>query len=288
MRVTSTSMLLQTVRNLRTGQAAVQRAQAEAMTGRRVRTLSDDPLDAGQILRLEGEVRDLDQFARNGSSANVRLATEDAVLTSLRGVLARARTAAIGATMDDPAAPERQNALQEVRHLIEQAISLGNTRVGGEYIFAGVNTGTPAFAADGTYQGFGLPRTVQVDRGVNVTVNHTGDQVLSSAITALNALADRLALGTADDIRALQTSLDTVANGVLGAQAEVGSRQLQVKLAGQDLAQRSVTLLDLRDALRQADPAESAVRLNAAQSALERAYAVVGKVFSTSLIDHLR
>jgi flagellar hook-associated protein 3 FlgL len=276
------------MRHLRSGAAVLQDAQTAAASGRRIRTVSDDPLDAAQVMRLEGEVRDLDRYVRNGVTARVRLSTEDTVLSSVRTVLARARAVAMATKADDPASPERRAAVAEIQALRDQLIALGNTTVGGESIFAGGLTTQPAFRADGTYQGDSTVRLTEIDRGVLVAVNHTGDQVLSPAIDAIDALNHELALGTPAGIESTVPRLIAAETDVLAAQSEVGARLLQIKQAGEDLGRRSATLLDQRDRLRDADPAESAVRLAAAQTALERAYAVVGRVFSTSLVDYLR
>ena len=40
--------------------------------------------------------------------------------------------------------------------------------------------------------------------------------------------------------------------------------------------------------LRDVDPAEASIKAVMAQSALERAYAAIGKVMSTNLLDYLR
>jgi flagellar hook-associated protein 3 FlgL len=288
MRITNSMMLLNAMRDLRTGQGTLFDAQNAAITGRRIRTVSDDPIDAAQVMRLEREARDLDQFVRNGASAQVRLSTEDTVLSSVRSVLARAKSLAMGTSSDDPASPDRTAALADVRALRDQLISLGNTTVAGESIFAGGQTLQPAFRADGTYQGDGTVRQAEIDHGVLLDLNHTGDQVLSPAIAALDQLEQQLQSGTAADVQATVAPLISSDNGVLAAQAQVGSRLLQVKQAGEDLARRTATMLDQRDRLRDVDPAEAAVRVTAAQSALERAYAVVGRVFSTSLVDYLR
>lgn len=288
MRITSSTMLANAIRQLRAGQVTLDRAQLEAASGRRVRTLSDDPVAASRIMRLEGEVRDLDQFVRNGASATTRLSTEDTVLNSIRTVLADARKVAIGVQSDDPTSEERQSALREITHMLDEIISLANTRVGEEYIFSGDATDQPAFLPDGSYGGSNTTRTVEIDRGVRMQVNHLGSAVVSPTIQALQQLQAELATGTQASVQAMVGVLQSADDTLLVAQADAGSRLLQVKQAASDIGRRSSVLLDQRDSLRDADPAEASVRMIAAQSALERAYEVIGRVFSVSLMDHLR
>jgi flagellar hook-associated protein 3 FlgL len=288
MRITSATMLLNAVRQLRAGQTTLSRAQSEAATGRRVNTMSDDPVSAASILHMQAEVREIDQFTRNGASATTRLSTEDSLLATVQSVLADARKVAMNATSNDPASPERQAALAQVNTMIEQMVSLGNTKIGGEYVLGGRRTDQPPFLADGTFVGDTTARQVEVDHGVTMSVNHTGDQVVSPAIAALQQLRTQIQSGTPQTIQATVTPLTAAGDTALQAQSAVGSRLLQVKQTAQDLGRRSAVLLDQRDAIRDVDPAEASVRLLASQSALERAYAVIGKVFSTSLINYLR
>jgi flagellar hook-associated protein 3 FlgL len=288
MRITSATQLLNAMRQLRAGQTALSRAQSEAATGRRVNTMSDDPVAASSILHLQTEVREIDQLTRNGASATTRLSIEDSLLTTVQKVLADARKLAMSTTQPDPASPERQTALGQVRAMLEQVISIGNTTMGGEYVLGGTRTDQPPFAADGTYLGNSTVRQVEVDHGVLMNVNHTGEQAISPAIAALRQLETELQTGTPATIQAAVTGLSAAGDKALLGQADVGSRLLQVKQTAEDLGRRSAVLLGQRDQVRDVDPAEASVRLLASQTALERAYAVIGKVFSTSLIDYLR
>jgi flagellar hook-associated protein 3 FlgL len=287
MRISNKMLVQNALRNIRTNLEALDRSQREAATGRRIQKASDDPIDAAQIMRIDSSLRDIDQYQRNGISATAHLSTEDAVLTNFRQLISSAKDMAIGGATQDPDNPLRQVALTQIRNIRDQVISLGNTKLGEEYIFGGTRTDTPPFAADGSYRGNSTTRLTEIDDGALIATGHPGDAVFSDSLAALDNLARELESGTTESINTAVSALGDTETGVLSTQAEVGSRLSEIQDAGTRLASRSGNLMDRRGDLRDADPAESLVKVMAAQTALERAYEVIGRVLSTSILDHL-
>lgn len=288
MRVTDFIRQQTALQGVRTNLDTVSRAQRELASGRRVETVSDDPAAARQILQLNSQLREIESYRRTGVAVTTRLSVEDTVLTSVRNLLGIAKDLTVSGATPLPTDPDRQAALATVTQLRDQLLSLGNTRVGQEYLFAGGLTATQPFPPSGVYQGDTTVRQVEIDQGVHMATNHTGDQLFTPAIQALDALASALQTGTQTDVEAAFGALDAAQQGALVAQAETGARLRQIQDTATILATRSGVALDRRSALRDADPNESAVRLVTAQSALERAYGAIARVISSSLLDFLR
>jgi flagellar hook-associated protein 3 FlgL len=274
------------LRSLRRSTEAMTRAQEEAITGRRVRTVSDDPVDAGQIMRLDAGLRDIARYRRNGSWATTRMSVEDTVLTNLRDLLQQARELATGAASLPVGDPVRESALLQVRSLREEIIALGNTRVGSDYLFAGGQSTTPAFLADGTYVGDGTARSTEIDAGMALETADTGDQVFGAALAAMDELATQLETGGEADLQAVATAISDASIGVLGLQTSLGGRLSTVEKIAAALARAEANLAEQRDRLRSADSTEAALKLSTAQTSLEQAYAVVSKVLSVNLLDY--
>lgn len=288
MRITSQMMHHGILRSLQNTLGTVNRTQREATTGRRIHTISDDPITSAQIMRFAGQVREIDQFRRTGLTASTRLSAEDNVLSTVSDLVRQAKSAgslAQTSTVDDPS---RQSSLQQVSDIIDQVVSLGNTRLGNEYIFGGGQSSVPPFAPDGTYLGDGVVRQMQVDDGVFLDTNHTGDQVLAPVLDALKGMQMALESGTDADIQAALTQLDAVQQVVYAGAAEIGARQQQLGYTTDGLARRNADMQDRISALRDADPTESTVNLLAAQTSLQQAYAAVSRVMSLSITDYLR
>jgi flagellar hook-associated protein 3 FlgL len=288
MRITNYMTQLAALRDIQSRQAAVAASQQQLITGRRIQTLSDDPIGASQVMQFEGTLRDVSQYRRNGTWATTRMGVEDAALTSTRDVLQQAKALTVSGATSSPTDPLRLNALAQVAQLRDQVLAMANTKVGDEYIFGGAQTGQPPFPPSGTYAGDTVVRNVQMDQGLLLPTNHTGDQVFAPVLAALDSLAQELTSGTPTTITAQFAVLDSANQVALGAQAELGSRMAEIQSADQALGTRAGQLLGRRDALRDVDPAEAAVKALSAQSSLERAYTAIGKILSTSLMDFLK
>ncbi len=288
MRITNQTLMGQLRSGLRGRLESLARAQQTAVTGRRLRTVSDDPLDASLVMRLDAQVRDFDQYRRNGSFATTRLSAEDAAFSSVRNVLHQARQLAASVQTDDLGSDERQTVLSAVQQLRSQLLSLGNTKIGSEYLFAGTNGDVPAFAANGAYQGSGNVRQVELNAGVFVPLGHAGDPVIGDALRAVDDLIGQLQTGTQAQVQGTLAALDDATTGVLTAQAQTGVWLKDAKDIGVQLAQQGAALLDRRDAIRDADPTAAVLAVQAEQTALERAYAVVGRVLQASLTNYLK
>lgn len=288
MRISTQQLNRNLTSGLRGRMAAIAKAAAEASTGRRVRTLSDDPVDASQIMRMESQIRDIDQFRRNGTFATTKLTTEDVALSTVRDVLQRAKTLAMSATSTSVGDGNRITALNSVLQMKEELVALGNTRVGNEYIFGGDRSTTPPFQADGTYVGDGNTRQVVINEGVSLSLNHSGQPMFTDAIAALDNMAVQLQSGTQAQISAAIGEAESATQQVLQMQAETGTRLKDIQDTSTGLAKQTAALLDRRDTLRDVDPAESIIKVQAEQAALERAYAVVSRVLQATLTEYLR
>jgi flagellar hook-associated protein 3 FlgL len=287
-RITNQMMWQDAVRSVRANLATLNAAQAESLTGLKIRTMSDNPVDATLIMRIDASLADIDQFRRNGQSATTRLSAENVALTSVRDLLQQIHHLAIAAQASPPGDPLRLSALDQIQKVKDQIVALGNTQVGDDYIFAGGRSTAPAFLADGTYVGDSRVHAAEIDSSVQLDTNHTGDAVLTPVFQALDALSVQLTSGNGAAVSGAVASLGTVEEQTLAFQTEAGARMSVIKSAADQLGQRSQDLLDRRGAVRDADPAESVMKVTSAQNALERAYAVIGKMTAVNILDYLK
>jgi flagellar hook-associated protein 3 FlgL len=240
------------------------------------------------MLRVGAGLRDIEQYRRNATSANLRLSAEETALEAIQELLDRATEIAHRVASGQADDPTRQSALAEVEEIQDQIISMANTRLGNEYVFGGARSTQPPFEPDGTYVGDSTVLRVEIDEGLYLPVNHTGDDLFSDALKALDDLSSQVLAGGPDDLRQVVTDLESAQRRVLTAQTEVGVRQGQIKSVMEGLARRSANLQDHLEAVRDADPTESVIKLITMQTALERAYEAISRVLSTDLTDHLR
>jgi flagellar hook-associated protein 3 FlgL len=288
MRITNSMLIQSALQGMRDRLGDLTRAQTRATTLRRIHAMSDDPVAAAEVSRIDSTLRDVEQFRRNVSAARTRLSAEDVVLTSMRTLLQQARQIAMSVAQLSAVDPQRQSALGELQNIQNQLVSLGNTKVGEDYLLGGGRTSSPPFLPDGTYVGDSTVRQAQIDEGVYVDTVHAGDHSIGGAMLSLTTLEQSVATETAPEIVASAAAMQSYEQQLLSDQAEVGARLQTVTGAETRLAMRANGAVDRRDELSSVDPAQAAVEVQAAQTALERAYAVVGRVLQTNLLDFLK
>jgi flagellar hook-associated protein 3 FlgL len=288
MRISNQMLTQNTLRGLRLNLENLDRAQREAASGRKIRTVSDNPIDASVLMRLDARLRQIDQYRRNATAANTRLSSEDQVLTSVRDLLTTAREVSVGGATSDPDDSLRLIAMEQLSEIRDHVISLGNTKIGNEYIFAGTRSTTPPFLTDGTYVGDTIVRQAEIDEGIRTDLNHTGDPLFTDVLSGLDNLIQEMESGTPESINLAVANLSVAQNGLLSAQAEIGVRMQMITDVGTQLTQRTITIQDQQEKLRDADPTEAILKVMTTQTALERAYEMAGRVLSTSILDYLQ
>jgi flagellar hook-associated protein 3 FlgL len=286
MRITDRMIQMNMMSGLRANVARLNDAQRQATSGKRIESVSDDPVDASQVMRMRAQLGGVDQYKRNATSATTRLATEQAVLKASRDLLSRARALAMSVNATDPADPSRAAALEQLAVLKEQLVSLGNTRVGDERLFGGGETNAP-FQADGTYVGGVTVHDTRIDDSVTLPTSHTG-AIFAASFQAMDQLQTALTSGTPADIAAAVTPLSNAEDGLLAVEADTGGRQQQVDATVKQLGDRQSLLLDRMQALTDIDPTEAMLKVSAATQSLERAYAVAQRTLSVNILDYMK
>ncbi|MDX2059358.1 MAG: hypothetical protein SFV24_16225 [Gemmatimonadales bacterium] len=300
MRITNVQRRDETLRDIQGNLARVAELQRQVATGKRFTRVEQDPLAASQVLRADRGTRALDQFAKNGTQAQVRLGAEQAVVQQVDELLRQARDFTLSFAKGDPPytteqAAQRQVAAEQVGRLLDQAVSLGNTKIGNEYILAGDRSTTPPFdptagATFGDYVGGTRQRKTEIADGMFVAPNHTGDKAVGPAIAALKALRDAADPANLQTEAQVQVAVQAVFDASQTLQlslAETGttSNQVAATLKSNTLVKND--LANVRDAA-QAIPLEEAVaKLLSLQTTIEASYTATSRLISLNLSDYL-
>jgi flagellar hook-associated protein 3 FlgL len=115
-------------------------AQERVTTGRRVNRPSDDPSATARIIGLRAEVESLERYSTNASEAQGRLDTAAESLTHLSDLLSEARTRGTWGGTETLNSTDREAIARDIDTLLQQAVSLANTRYGRLYLFAGTSS----------------------------------------------------------------------------------------------------------------------------------------------------
>lgn len=319
MRVSNTLVTQSIVGRLQDAQRNLLEAQIRATSGKKVAILSDDPTAGSTIMQLDGGLRGVEQYVRNVGTVKARLDAEDGALSQITDILGRVRELATAANSDNVDDAGRRTIGVEVRQLMQQVVSIGNTKVGDEFLFGGQAAAqapfdlsqegqTPPFAVLTTPAppAVGVPiaqgeRVIEVSPGQTMRTAHPGKTVFldSGVLTGMRALADALdpagaavpptfPNGRATARTDAMAQLDGAFAVVQGYVGEVGARQNQADMFAGALESLKATYTEQRSDLAEVDLAEAITTMSQRQMAYQAAMLASSKVMGLSLTDYLR
>lgn len=185
MRIATSNYFERSLTNMQNRQSALDRAQMELSTGKKILRPSDDPTGANTAIRLRKELDVSDRYLTAQSTAErFNLLSENAV-SSMTDIIFRAEElllTSINGTMD-------QNSLNAIAEELQQRLTqfegLANTtNANGDFIFSGYQTTTKPYQKDdygyNIYKGDDGQRDVLIAAGFKVEVNDPGSQFIDN------------------------------------------------------------------------------------------------------------
>lgn len=178
MRVADTMVFEQTRENLGKNRSQMADLQNKSATQKRVTKPSDDPVAAARVLKTRVEISGQDQFVKSLDLAKSFLEYTDQSISELSDLLIRAKELALGQASDASAnAQSRKVVGTEVQQLFQQAVNVGNRKLGDRYIFGGSRTTKPPFNHKGAYTGNVSEMRIHVDKSSFIPMNLPGSMV---------------------------------------------------------------------------------------------------------------
>jgi len=187
-RISTSSMQSNLVSQISNNQNKLYELQMQALTGKKVNSVLDNPVDAAKILTLIEDKGKIESYKINVDAAQGEYKALDGALSIVVDKIQRLNELANSAA-NEYNTPENLKAIKnEVSSIKQTIIDMANTQYDGKYIFSGTNTGTPAFtlAEDGTVAYGGTPvtgdykRQLEVSEGTYLTLNAAGDSLFGS------------------------------------------------------------------------------------------------------------
>lgn len=301
MRITNSLRRDQSLREIQDNLGRLADLQRQVASGKRFTRVEEDPLGASTVIRAQRGIRAIDQYTKNGVGAQVRLGAEEAVVKQVDDLLRQGRDFAMSfARGDPPYTPsqrtQRQIAADQLTRLLDEAVGVGNTKIGNEYILAGDKSTTPPFdptagATYGNYQGGTRQRQIEIADGVNVAPNHTGDQYLAPAIAALKALRDAADPANTQTEAQVQTAVQTVfdrGQDLLVSTAQTGTTGSQVLTTLKSNTTLRNDLDTMRGNAEDVGLEEAVAKLLSLQTTIQASYSATSRLINLSLSDYLR
>lgn len=185
---------------------------SELSSGKHLNQPSDDPTQIAQDLEVRTSVAAEKQGSTNITNASAQLTTVDGALSTLTDIMQKARGVAVEAASGFTNATQQQALGSQVDSLLQEAISVANTKYAGKYVFAGTaGPYTQPVAGNGqpissvTFNGNASGQSEQLYNG----------EAISTGVTLQQAFNYNAPDGSPDVFQTLITLRDTIQNGTV-------------------------------------------------------------------------
>lgn len=320
MRITNRYMSNNIINSIQKNLGKMARSQEQLATSSRLLRPSDDPNVIGQFLSLKSGLSYMEQYNRNINDGLSYLDMSDTSMGTLGSILAKASEFAVQAANDTYSAQDRTAIGEQIDKLIDEVVDLGNSSVGGRYIYAGAKNSSPPFKRVGDqiiYSGDTNEIRREVLAGTNYRIDSPGittsgqPGVFGSAVdngdgtysvsdgSATPAVGDGIFQVLFDmrnslysnDEAGIQNSIDNLqqeTDFLLGYRVQVGARTSHFETLQSMLLDQEIKLTENLRNIEGADMERLAIEYSQQQVAYQAALAAGAQLMQTTLLDFLR
>jgi flagellar hook-associated protein 3 FlgL len=286
MRVTQSMLSNNTLRNLSSSFSRLGKLQDQLSTGKKINRPSDDPVVAMKGMGYRTDLNRIQQYQRNiGEVKNWIDSTDDALDKGIQA-LQKIRELVVQGNNGTLEENQRKYIATEVAQLKEHLSNIGDTKVGGKYIFNGSETNqAPSEVGfqDGDIQ-------LEVFQGIKIQVNTSGkalfqDSGLMSDIDKLlNDLNSNNTSSLGDSIASMEKHIDNF----ITARANIGARQNRVELMEERLSSQEVFSSRILSDNEDIDIEKVIVEMTTQESIHRAALGIGARIMQPTLMDFLR
>jgi flagellar hook-associated protein 3 FlgL len=272
-------------------------SQREVSTGKRILTPSDDPVGVAIGLGLRRDMSATDTWSRNIDDSLTWLNTTDSALGQALEIVQRARELAVQGGNGTLSDASRQLIASEVAGLRGQFVEVGNSSLGGRFVFGGTATDTqpfdPATAAATTPINTGLVNR-EVSPGAVLSVNITADRLQDppgatpDIFQTLQDLSNALQTNDTTGISTALDRLDAHQDNISALRGEGAAKVNRLELTQSRFQAQTIALGDQRSKIEDVDMAEAITTLTMRESVYKAALATGARVIQPTLVDFLR
>lgn len=199
--------------------------RTQAATGKKINRPSDEPAAIRPVLSARTQIRATDRFISSMSTALDRLDNQDTYLDQVENLLVSAKETTISAINSARSEADLATLADQIGYIKTELMSVANSQVGGQYIFAGFQEDVAPFTANGdqvVYNGDLNVKRLETAPGEYVDTNLTGAE-LFMGLTDVDG--DGVAEQTGINMFDLLTDLERAIRGESG-QVYSGNTQL--------------------------------------------------------------
>lgn len=292
MRVTQSMLTNNMLSNLSSSYEKMSKLQEQVSTQKKFSKPSDNPVAAMMGMGYRTNLNQIGQYQSNISEATNWIDSTDDAITESVSAMQRIRELTVQGSNGTYEGEQLKTITEEIKQLKEHLITLGDTQIGGKYIFNGQDTNVrPSSVKDGngnTVYGTG-DINLEVFSGISLKINTNGSKTFGDALAAGGSIDKTIeALENGGDVTGTLEGLDATINTFLGMQAQVGARQNRIELMTDRLKQQEVFATEILSKNEDVDIEKAIMDLTTQESVHSAALSIGAKIMQPSLLDFLR
>lgn len=202
-RVTQTILTTQTLNNITRNARRLNQLRERLSTGSRINRPSDDPTTFLRILPLKNNIADLVRFQDNSVLASDIVNTSSAAFEDAVSLMSQAKEIAITGANGTLNHEDRATLAAQVDGILQQMVSISNSKLGDRFLFSGTSTSTAPFVKTETksgtlvtYVGNASPVTVDIAPGTSAEISSSGKKLFMNTSRSSTTFTGRTGAAT--------------------------------------------------------------------------------------------
>ncbi|MFI8491471.1 flagellar hook-associated protein FlgL [Peribacillus butanolivorans] len=292
MRVTQSMLTNNMLSNLSRSYEKMGKLQEQVSSQKKFSKPSDNPVAAMKGMGYRINLNQIQQYTSNISEATNWIDSTDDAISEAVSVLQRIRELTVQGSNGTYDGEQFESVSEEIKQLKEHLVSIGDTQIGGKYIFNGQNTNVkPSSVKDGDgniLYGTGAIN-LEVFSGITIQINTDGSKLFGDALAIGGSIDQTIdALENGGDASSTLEGIDETINTFLAMQAQVGARQNRIELMTDRLKQQEVFATEILSENEDVDIEKAIMDLTTQESIHSAALSVGARIIQPSLLDFLR
>jgi flagellar hook-associated protein 3 FlgL len=299
-RITTSMTAQMTLGDLNQSLSRLQNTQEQMSSGKRINRPSDDPYGTSLALQLNGELAGLNNFSRNVTDGQAWTQTATSTLANIDSMVQRVRELAVQSANGINSQANMAASAAEVNQLIDSIKQEANAKYGGQYIFSGTATTTPAYQSgtNDTYGGNSGAVNRLIAPGTTVQVNanlggvlgngQASDPTGGNLLYTLRQIASDMQAGNTSSLTSTDLqSLDAGFNSLTQVEAGLGGVSNRLTLAESRIQDLQTSYTKALSGDQDVDFAKASIDFSTQQAAYTAALRASAMIVQDSLMNFL-
>ncbi|MGD6878734.1 flagellar hook-associated protein FlgL [Bacillus infantis] len=287
MRVTQSMLSQNMLRNLGNSYSKLGKLQDQISTQKKFTKPSDDPVSAMLAMNYRTDLNRIEQYQRNiGEARNWIDSTDDALD---KGVMAlqRIRELTVQASNGTLEGNQKKSVMEEIKQLKEHLVNIGETQVGGKYIFNGTQTNVKP-EGNGEFAEGAI--NFEVFSNIKIQVNTSGKEIFGDMLRDSGDIQGLITALDEDssEIGGYLEKVDKYIDQMLAGRAKIGAKQNRIELMDDRLQQQEVFSTRILSDNEDVDMEKVIMEMTTQESVHRAALSVGSRIIQPSLMDFLR